>query len=103
MQYTIFKCDKCGQEWRTDSKDCPQQVCLELKLTFGSNTPDKTGFGASLARYTAWCRPCVLAAGVSERYFDPPPSPKPAVIPTTEDVLVDFLERLGFTRDPNIN
>lgn len=98
MQYTIFKCDKCGQEWRTDSEKCPQRVCLELSLTFGSHAPDTNRFGRSKARYASWCRPCVLSSGVSEKFFEPEPDSATKTIPTTEEVIVDMLEQLGFRR-----
>jgi hypothetical protein len=98
-QRTLFKCDKCGGEWETDTKDCPQQVNISVFLNYGKNYPVQAGvyYSGTIARNQTWCRPCIEASGVVEPRED---EKKPDVVyPTTEDVLVEMLERLGFKRE----
>lgn len=95
-QRTLFKCDKCGGEWDTSTKECPMQVCLSMTLNYGNGYPRETRYQAA-ERYQVWCRPCLDASGV----VPPREESKPiqGSYPTTEEVLVDLLDRLGFKRE----
>lgn len=95
-QRTLFKCDKCGREWEV-GPDCPQQVNIALYLNYGKDYPeDRRYYGGTCTRNQTWCRPCIDLSGVvAPRKKEEIPTQQ---LPTTEEVLTEMLERLGFKR-----
>lgn len=99
-QRILFTCDRCKQEWDQSSPDCPQPVNLNLTLSCGNHQPATQYEPSALVRNQTWCRPCVEAAGVILRKKPSNSLEKlKAPEPSTEDILVDLLVSLGFTRE----
>jgi len=96
MQTILFKCDKCGQEWKSTDKDKPQEVNVSLQLNYGCNYPPFAGgYCGTTVSHQTWCRPCI-------EKFVPTPKPKDQSkehqTANEIDMLVELLERLGFSR-----
>ena len=104
MTRTLFKCEKCEKEWDTANQDCPQQVNIAIRANWGYTYPAFSDGKSVYSRDSGTeilsvnvCRPC---ADVWKLKAMPKKDEKPslAITTTTEDVLVELLERLGFTR-----
>lgn len=97
MTETFFICDRCQGRWNVREPSCPQQVNIGLRLNYGQPYP----LGSSYAdeRSKVWCRPCLVSAGVIVKA---PPTNSfnvgPVPPPTYEEIFIQLLETLGFTR-----
>lgn len=102
MTRTIFTCEKCKQEWDTRSKECPQQVNIACRINYGHTYHDfRHEIGNDILSMN-WCRPCVDALNLHKPREKQKPTLDascPAPNPTTEEMLINLLETLGFTRE----
>jgi hypothetical protein len=97
-QRTLFKCDRCGGEWEQHTKECPQAVNIVVKLNYGNHYPvGDEGYSGTLAHNQTWCRPCLDSSGVVIPKVIPDIPVQPPA-PSVETIIVDLLNRLGFTQ-----
>ena len=91
----VFICDKCGTKWEgaENIRKDAWPVMVELRLGF-------CGYSPSPAKSQEWCRGCAISAGIimpqKGNLEETKKAPNPT--PTTEDLLVELIESLGFTR-----
>ena len=87
------------------TKDCPGSVCVSLRMNYESpgrdnyEKPfDKQFLSDILSQ--VWCGPCFDKLNVYKpREKQTPDEVKTAPAPTTEEILIQLLESLGFMRE----
>lgn len=98
---TIFTCEKCGESWEYATKGCPQVVNIAARVNWGNSYDafQQDSWSSDLLSMNC-CRPCAEALNLQmPREKQKPEEKDKSPNATTEEMLVNLLETLGFNRE----